>query len=107
MMRRPTPTLAALTLALLLGLPAYALADDDGRRSAEIIKTFDLISADQARAIALKEAPGVVTELELDDRDYAKGWKWEVEVVDADGREVEVDLDAKTGKVLKIDKDWF
>jgi len=48
-----------------------------------------------------------VTELELDDRDYAKGWKWEVEVVNADGREVEVDLDAKTGKVLKVDKDWF
>lgn len=107
MIRRPTPTLTALTLALLIGLPAYALADDDATRSAEIINTFGLISAEQAKAIALKEAPGLVTELELDDRDYAKGWKWEVEVVDADGREVEVDLDAKTGKVLKIDKEWF
>ncbi|MGF4189913.1 PepSY domain-containing protein [Klebsiella pneumoniae] len=27
--------------------------------------------------------------------------------MNADGREVEVDLDAKTGKVLKVDKDWF
>lgn len=107
MTRRPTPTLTALALALLIGLPAYALADDDKQSSADIVQAFDLISADQAREIALKEAPGLVTELELDDRDFAKGWKWEVEVLNADGREVEVDLDAKTGRVLKVDKDWF
>lgn len=107
MTRRPTPTLTALALALLIGLPAYALADDDKQRSADIVQAFDLISAEQAREIALKEVPGLVTELELDDRDFAKGWKWEVEVVNADGREVEVDLDAKTGRVLKVDKDWF
>jgi uncharacterized membrane protein YkoI len=107
MTRRPTPTLSALALALFIGLPAYALADDDKQRSADIVQAFDLISAEQAREIALKEAPGLVTELELDDRDFAKGWKWEVEVLNADGREVEVDLDAKTGRVLKVDKDWF
>lgn len=114
MIRRPTPTLSAIATALMIAtvmaLPKVSHADDDRRdmaRDTEIVRTFGLISAEQAREIALKEAPGVVTELELDDRDYAKGWKWEVEVVNADGREVEVDLDAKTGKVLKIDKDWF
>lgn len=114
MIRRPTPTLSALAVALLIAtfiaLPKVSHAGDDRHnmnRDTEIVKAFGLINAEQAREIALQEAPGVVTELELDDRDYAKGWKWEVEVVNADGREVEVDLDAKTGKVLKVDKDWF
>jgi len=99
-------------LAIAAAIPFAAHADDDnhrghGQRDAEIVKAFGLISAEQAREVALKEFPGVVTELELDDRDYGKGWKWEVEVVNADGKEVEVDLDAKTGKILKVDKDWF
>ncbi|WP_341237335.1 PepSY domain-containing protein [uncultured Limnobacter sp.] len=114
MMRRPTPTLSALALILLtatlMAFPKISQADDDRSntaRDSEIVQAFGLINAEQAREIALKQAPGVVTELELDDRDYAKGWKWEVEVANADGREVEVDIDAKTGKVLKVDKAWF
>jgi uncharacterized membrane protein YkoI len=102
-------TLSALAIAAAIPFAAHADSDhrSNGQRDAEIVKAFSLISAEQAREIALKEFPGVVTELELDDRDYGKGWKWEVEVVNADGKEVEVDLDAKTGKVLKVDKDWF
>ena len=102
-------TLSALAIAVAIPFAAHADSDhrSNGQRDAEIVKAFSLISAEQAREIALKEFPGVVTELELDDRDYGKGWKWEVEVVNADGKEVEVDLDAKTGKVLKVDKDWF
>ncbi|MCZ8016363.1 MAG: PepSY domain-containing protein [Limnobacter sp.] len=102
-------TLSALAIAAAIPFAAHADSDhrSNGQRDAEIVKTFGLISAEQAREIALKEFPGVVTELELDDRDYGKGWKWEVEVVNADGKEVEVDLDAKTGKVLKVEKDWF
>lgn len=102
-------TISALAIAAAIPFAAHADSDhrSNGQRDAEIVKAFGLISAEQAREIALKEAPGVVSELELDDRDYGKGWKWEVEVVNADGKEVEVDLDAKTGKILKVDKDWF
>ena len=103
-------TISALAIATAIPFAAHADSDhhrSNGQRDAEIVKAFGLISAEQAREIAVKEFPGVVTELELDDRDFGKGWKWEVEVVNADGKEVEVDLDAKTGKVLKVDKDWF
>lgn len=111
MIRRPTPTLSALALMLLtatlIALPKISMANDDRVHDNEVVEAFGLISSDEAREIALKQAPGVVTELELDDRYHAKGWKWEVEVATAEGREVEVDIDAKTGKVLKVDKDWF
>jgi uncharacterized membrane protein YkoI len=103
-------TISALAIAVAIPFAAHADSDNhrsNGQRDAEIVKAFGLIPAEQAREIAMKEFPGVVTELELDDRDYGKGWKWEVEVVNADGKKVEVDLDAKTGKVLKVDKDWF
>ncbi|HEX4916705.1 MAG TPA: PepSY domain-containing protein [Limnobacter sp.] len=107
MIRRPAPTLITAAILLFVGLPMTAMANGDHNRDTDLVKAFGLISAEQAKTLALKEAPGVVTELELDDRDFAKGWKWEVEVVNAEGKEVEVDLDAKTGQVLKVDKDWF
>lgn len=59
MIRRPTPTLAALALALLIGLPAYALADDDGIHNTKIVTTFGLISPEKSSDITLTEAPGV------------------------------------------------
>ncbi|HEX4878280.1 MAG TPA: PepSY domain-containing protein [Limnobacter sp.] len=107
MIRRPAPTLIAAAILLFVGLPMAAMATDDRARDAELIKTFGLITASQAKTLALKEAPGVVTEIELDDRDFAKGWKWEVEVVDTQGKKMEVDLDARTGRVLKVDQGWF
>ena len=62
-------TLSALAIAAAIPFTAHADSDhrSNGQRDAEIFKTFGLISAEQAREIALKEFPGVVTELELDD----------------------------------------
>jgi uncharacterized membrane protein YkoI len=31
--------------------------------------------------------------------------KWEVEGKDASGREIEVDIDARSGKVVKVERD--
>lgn len=113
-----TTTLAAL-LALNIGTfgtAGTAIASDDHKhhnsaqhqaQTAEMAKQFGLISEESAIQIALKSAPGVVKEIELDDRKKGKGWKYEVDIVDANGREWEVDIDAKTGAVLKSKKDWF
>jgi uncharacterized membrane protein YkoI len=56
------------------------------------------ISAEQAISIARQH--GLVTVEEVD-RD---GGKWEVEGRDADGREIEVDIDMRTGHVLDVDR---
>ncbi|HSG92461.1 MAG TPA: PepSY domain-containing protein, partial [Methylotenera sp.] len=36
-----------------------------------------------------------------------KGWDYEFEIVDADGHEWEVNIDAKTGAVRGTSREWF
>ena len=93
-------------IALIFNAPSV-YADDDAQEIAAITKEFGLITLDQAKAKALAAKPGVVTDADLDDRDFGKGWDYEFEIVDADGREWEVDKDEKTGAVGKVRRDWF
>ncbi len=85
-------TTAALGM-LMLAAPASA---QTGPQPTQPIAS---ITAEQAIEIAKQQ--GVVTVKEVDRDDG----EWEVEGRDASGREIEVDIDAKTGKVLKVDRD--
>ena len=100
-----TFTLASLiTLSLLSPL---AFADDDIQEIEAMSKELGLITLDQAKTKALAAKPGAVAEVELENRKFGKGWDYEFEIVDADGREWEVLVDAKTGKVRDVSRDWF
>lgn len=102
-------TISTLSLAMAASFPMAAMADaQDQQRNAEIVEKFQLISSERAKEVALAEVPGgVVKEIDLDERSRSKGWKWEVEVVNADGKEFDVDVDARTGEILEVDKSWF
>jgi uncharacterized membrane protein YkoI len=88
-------------------LSTPVLADDDLQEMEAISKQFGFISLDEAKAKALAAKAGVVKETDLDERKFGKGWKYEFEIVDSDGREWEVDIDAKTGNVIGVERDWF
>jgi uncharacterized membrane protein YkoI len=80
-------TLATFALsALLLGGPAVA-------------QNQSPITAEQAIEIARQQGLVTVEEVDRDDG------KWEVEGKDASGREIEVDIDARSGKVVKVERD--
>lgn len=67
----------------------------------EKVKTsVDIISANKAKEIALKEVSGTVVSVDYDDDDY----KYDVEIV-KDNIEYEVEIDAKNGNVIKVEKD--
>lgn len=84
-------------LALAVGFTAPALADDDYRYYEQNRSQF--ISHDRAAEIASEAVGGGrVTDVEFD-RDY-HGDHFEVEVIGNDGREHDVTVDAKSGKVL-------
>ena len=112
-MHKNTRTSSFLIISLLSGLlmaSQPALADDDEEnpaKIAEMAKAFGLISLEEAQTKALAEKPGMVKEVELERRKFRSGWDYEVEILDANGAEWEVYIDAKTGKVNGVHRDWF
>lgn len=86
---------------------SIAYADDDLQEMEVISKGLGLITLEEAKVKALAAKPGVVTDAELDERNFGKGWDYEFEIVDANGHEWEVTIDAKTGEVRKASREWF
>ncbi|MCX4192748.1 PepSY domain-containing protein [Methylophaga sp. OBS1] len=102
--------MSAITLSsvlTVLSLSASVQADDDMREMKTLSEGLGLISLEEAKTKALEAKPGVIEDADLEDRDFSKGWDYEFEIVDVDGNEWEVYIDAKTGEVRKIEKDWF
>jgi uncharacterized membrane protein YkoI len=98
-------------LTLALGMTAFAagsaFADDDRAEMELIAKAAGLISLEEASSMALAAKPGTIIDADLDDREWTSGWDYEFEIIDAAGVEWEVDIDAKTGEVRRVRKDWF
>lgn len=84
--------LAACLASIALATPApLAFADDDGYRGAATV------SMDEAIAIAQSYGMVRLKEIELDDGE------WEIEGCTADGREIEIDIHARTGDVVELE----
>lgn len=100
-----------MKLLAIVGLTASmygtAFAGDSPEKMRAIAEAAGLISLEQAQEKALAAKPGTIVEVELDDRSWPKGWDYEFEIIDANGKEWDVDIDAKTGEVRKVKPDWF
>ena len=107
-MKRLFNSAIAVAVLSMSVLTTHVLADNDDLQEMEAIsKQFGFISLEEAKAKALAAKSGVVKEAELDERKFGKGWKYEFEIVDSNGHEWEVDIDAKTGNVIGVERDWF
>ncbi|MEV5577329.1 PepSY domain-containing protein [Streptomyces parvus] len=67
------------------------------------------VTLNEAAAAALKTAPGTITSIDLDDDDDDNGrrgevLRWDVDIAGKDGKQHELRVDAKTGKVT-VDRD--
>lgn len=74
--------------------------DDDDSANEKTPNTK--ITMEKAAEIALNEVAGDIKEAELDNDDGK--WVYELEIQTKDG-EVDIDIDAMTGKILEIDRD--
>lgn len=97
---------AAMFTGAAFALPAAA-DDDDVAEMRAISSAAGLISPEQAIEKALAAKPGTAIDADLD-RKLGK-YYYEVEVIDAQGVEWEIHLDAKTGEVKRVkrDSDFF
>lgn len=106
-MKKSIYNVAAVSVLALSVLSSPAFADDDMQEMEAVSKEFGFINLEEAKTKALAAKPGVVTDADLENRKFGKGWDYEFEIVDAAGKEWEVNIDAKTGKVNGIHNDWF
>lgn len=101
-----------LVSALFIGGVGFAasnvaIADDDYREMQAVVKAAGLMTVEEASQKALAAKPGSIIDADLDDRAWPQGWDYEFEIIDADGKEWEVNIDAKTGETRKVSRDWF
>lgn len=79
----------------IVGIASAQSAKQDAQ-----VPTLDIV---QAIEIAKDEIPGLVIEAELDNNDGVQ--IYEVEIVNANGIEMEVKINAQTGKILDVEED--
>ena len=106
-MKNPrSPVSLLVSLGLLMGTVGCAHMHC---QKCEIQKKVHLagetkILADQAIYTALQKVQGTVVEAELEEEENHKAI-WEVEIVTADDKLIEVKIDAKTGEVLDVEEE--
>jgi uncharacterized membrane protein YkoI len=106
MTRTPIPSLLAAGLLVLAASPTLAAdnhkpKDHEAARAA--LSRGEILPLSKILALAAARAPGDVIKVELEDE---KGRLiYEVKMLGTDGRVREVELDAKTGAVLKVEDD--
>lgn len=88
------PCILTIAACGLAAAPAFADDDDDRPRTRHGNVSIDWIIAD-----AKRRYPGRVTDVEYDDG------KYEIEIRQRRGREVELEYSARTGRLLDVDFD--
>jgi uncharacterized membrane protein YkoI len=91
-----------LLLSAAVALPAAA-DDDDMAEMHAVSSASGLISPEQAIEKALAAKAGTVDDADLD-RKLGK-YYYEIEVIDAQGVEWDIDIDAVTGDVKRVKRD--
>jgi len=98
---------AVLALSLAAAVPAAAWADDHKSKDHEAARTAlargQVLPLTRILAIAEQRAPGDVLKVELEGDDGKL--VYEVKILGRNGRVRELDIDARTGTVLKIEND--
>lgn len=97
---------AVLAATLAIGAPAWSGKDgkqemDETREAVELSRSAK-IAIEQAVKTATEKLAGKVIEAELEKK-HGKG-VWEVEIVGADGKVMEVHVDADTGAVIDMEE---
>lgn len=97
----------ALVAVLTACVTLPALADDDLPKMRAIAAGAKLISLEDAQAKALAAKPGTIVDVDLERRFMGRNYDYEFEVIDAEGKEWEVNINARDGSVRSVRQDWF
>lgn len=102
-------TLLIAAAAVALATPALTLAksdkDDkaDQRAASAALARGEILPIARVLTIATERVPGDVLKVKLERESF--GFKYEVKILTGGGRVREVEIDARTGGILKIEDD--
>lgn len=97
------PLLVAGFATGLATLPVHA-GKDDQVEARELLRRGEILPLGNILQIVQARVPGDIIEVELD-RSDKHGWEYEVKVLAGNGRVLEVDVNARTGEIRKIEDD--
>lgn len=98
MLHRPSAAPLLVALALLAALSAHA-RDDDQDRALRAVQAGQVMPLPQVLDRLVRTHPGQVLDVELEDQRGA--WVYEIRLLQPDGRRVKLDVDARSGEVLR------
>ena len=104
-MKYIAPLLAAATLLVAAPALAAGSAQDkaDQKAASEALARGEILPIVKVLDIALAQVPGDVLKVKLERESF--GFKYEVKVLAKSGRVREVEIDARTGRVIGIEDD--
>lgn len=95
--------ICALLTAVLFSSACLALADQDYQLAKKLRQQGKILSLEKIIANARNEKNGEVLETEFEAKNGR--YIYEVEILDSHGQVWEIKLDAKSGKVIKVEID--
>lgn len=93
----------AIAAVLLIGSTAPARADADHVAARRLSETGEILPLEKIAERARAEKPGEILETELKQK-HGK-YVYEVEILDAGGHVWELKLDARSGALIKLEKE--
>lgn len=111
--RSHQPSPAGTGLRLRVGGAALALvccltaawADADADRARRLVQQGAILPLEEILPLVRAAKPGTLIELELHYEGEHEAHVYEMEVLDAEGRLWEVDIDATTGELIEVEPD--
>ena len=95
--------LTGMAAIIMISCPLVTYPEVDIDEIRDLRRSGQLVTLESLIVQVRNDYPGEIIEIELDDED--DHYIYEVEVIGDDGSEIELEIDASTGEVLKTDID--
>ncbi|WP_318988901.1 PepSY domain-containing protein [Methylophaga sp.] len=96
----------SLVMFSVVSIMSFPVLADDLHEIETKSEQLGLISIEEAKSIALEAKPGIIDDIDLENRAFFGGWDYEMEVLGKDGKEWDIYINAETGEVRKVSRDW-
>lgn len=96
----------SLVMFSVVSIMSFPVLADDLHEIETKSEQLGLMSIEEAKSIALEAKPGIIDDIDLENRAFFGGWDYEMEVLGKDGKEWDIYINAETGEVRKVSRDW-